>query len=232
MLSVILVEPEHASNVGAVARAMANFGFDKLILLNPKCDHKSNDAILYGKHAARKILEKATVIKSWNEIPCSTLVATTAKTGTDYNISRSPVSPKQLAELLPKKANAGIVFGREGTGLLNNELAKCDFVVTIPSSKTYGTLNLSHAVAVVLYEIFQTASTETTTSHIVFATDAEKKQLRTMLEQALKKMQFVSEQKRNTQRMVWKRMLAKSFLSKREAYALMGFFRKILDTKY
>jgi tRNA C32,U32 (ribose-2'-O)-methylase TrmJ len=111
--------------------------------------------------------------------------------------------------------------------LNNEEIAACDFTVTIPTSKKYGTMNISHATTIILYEIFLTLQTESIISHINPISGKEKEQLLKILEDKLKKMHFNTEEKRNTQRTVWKKLVGKSFLSKREAYALMGFLKKI-----
>jgi TrmH family RNA methyltransferase len=218
MISVVLVEPKNSGNIGAVARVMANFGFEKLVLVNPKCNHLSQTARNRAKWA-QIVLKKAKVVKKIPKL--GTLVATTAKIGTDYNIPRSPITPKQLSSLC--KGSVGIVFGREGTGLTNEEILECDFVATIPASKKYPVLNLSHSVAVVLYEL----SKESHISHIIPASKKEKEQIMKMLNKALDKMQFATKEKKQTQIKVWKRMIGKSFLTKREAFALMGFLKKI-----
>lgn len=224
MISIILVEPKKSGNLGAVARVMANFGFDNLVLVNPKCKKTAKEAIKRAKHGI-DVLKKAKVVK---KIPAmDTLIATTAMLGTDYNIPRSPISPEQLSKIILKKGKIGIVFGREGPGLTNKEVLACDFVCTIPSSKKYPTLNLSHSVAVVCYELSKSLSTKKVSEHIIFASKAEKDQLMKFLNQALKKMPFKNVQKRETQKKVWKRMIGKSFLTKREAYALMGFLKKL-----
>ena len=224
MISIILIEPKKSGNLGAVARVMANFGFSNLILVNPKCRKTAKEAIKRAKHGI-SVLKKAKVVK---KIPkFDTLIATTAMLGTDYNIPRSPVSPEQLSKIIPSKGKVGIVFGREGPGLTNEEVLACDFVCTIPSSKKYPTLNLSHSVAVVCYELSKQLAGKKVSEHIIFASKAEKDQLMKLFNQALKKMPFKNAQKRETQRKVWKRMIGKSFLTKREAYALMGFFKKL-----
>lgn len=218
MISIILVEPKNSGNLGAVARAMANFGYSKLILVNPKCNHLSQTARNRAKWA-QDVLKKAKVVK---KIPkMDTLVATTARIGTDYNIPRSPITPKQLSSVC--KGKIGILFGRESSGLTNEEILKADFVVTIPSFKKYPVINLSHSVSIILYEL----SKEDHTSHILLASKADKDQLMKMLNSVLKKMDFKTKEKKNTQIKVWKRMIGKSFLTKREAYALMGFFKKL-----
>lgn len=224
MISIILIEPKKSGNVGAVARAMANFGFNNLILVNSKCKKTAKEAIKRAKHGI-DVLKKAKVVK---KIPkMDTLIATTAMLGTDYNIPRSPISPEQLSKIIPSKGKIGIVFGREGPGLTNEEILSCDFVCTIPSSKKYPTLNLSHSVALVCYELSKSLSTKKVSEHIVLASKTEKDQLMKMLNKALKKMPFKNTQKRETQIKVWKRMIGKSFLTKREAYALMGFLKKL-----
>ena len=221
MISVVLVEPRNSGNVGAIARAMANFGFSRLILVNPKCNHLSQTARNRAKWG-NDVLSKAKVVKSLNAIK-TTKIATTARLGTDYNIPRSPITPDKLLSVIKK--DAAIVFGRESSGLTNNEVQECDFVVSIPTAKKYPVMNLSHAVSTILYELSK--SKENITSHIQFASEADKKQLMKMLKKALSKMEFSTPEKKATQVKVWKRMIGKSFLTKREAFALMGFFRKL-----
>lgn len=223
-MKIILVEAKKSGNIGAVARVMANFGFDDLILVNPKCKKTSKEAIGRAKHGI-SVLKKAKVV---NRVPkMDTLIATTAMLGTDYNIPRSPISPEQLAGIIQPNADVGIVFGREGSGLTNEEVLACDFVCTIPSSKKYPTLNLSQSVAVICYELSKNLPITKVNEHILFATGVEKRQLMKMLDRVLGRLPFRNDRKRETQRKVWKRMIGKSFLTKREAYALMGFFKKL-----
>lgn len=218
MLSVILVEPKNSGNVGAVARSMANFNFSKLILVNPKCNHLSQTARNRAKWA-QDVLKKAKITKSIPKF--DTLVATTAKIGTDYNIPRSPISPAQLSKIA--KGNIGLLFGRESIGLTNEEIKLADFVVSIPASSKYPVMNLSHAVTILLYEL----SKEDHTSHITLASEADKKQILKLLNKKMSKMDFATKEKKQTQIKVWKRMISKSFLTKREAFALMGFIKKL-----
>ncbi|MGV8141844.1 MAG: RNA methyltransferase [Candidatus Woesearchaeota archaeon] len=241
-ISVILIEPENAGNTGAICRAMKNFDFEELILVGPKFNTDSEDLRNRAKWA-NDLVDKIEIIPKYNEKNLKKvrrdfdyLIATTAKLGRDYNILRSPITPEQLAERLSeldrkkkskKDINIGIVMGREGSGLTNDELELMDFTVTIPTSKRYGTMNLSHATTIILYEIFKKISEESIISHITPISDAEKKQLIKLLDESMNKMRFLNEDKKDTQRTVWKKMINKSFLSKREAYALMGFFKKI-----
>ena len=223
MISVILVEPAVEGNIGAVARVMANFGFSDLVLVRPKCDYLSQEAQDRAKHA-KPILKKAKVIKTLKGFDY--LVATTSQIGTDFNVSRSPVTPKELAQLVKKKGKTGIVFGPEGPGLSNKDVAQCDFVVTIPTDKKYHSMNLSHSVAIILYEL---STCETVQDRITPVTEVEKKQVMKMIESIMKKYNFKPVTKRKTQRLLWKKIIGKLFMSKRESYALMGFLRKFLQ---
>lgn len=235
MLSIILVETEYGQNLGAVCRVMANFGFKDLILINPKCKKEDMDAIKRAKHSAALILKNAkvsdfAVLKTFDY-----LVGTTARTGTQFNIPRSPLMPEELAQLFAEKnlikdpkVRVGLVFGREGHGLFTKELKTCDYVATIPTHHGFCTMNLSHAVALFLYEIFKKLGTGKMAEKYPKATAKEKEVIMKVLEEVLAKESFKSESKRETQRMVWKRILGKSVLTKREAYALIGFLRKML----
>ncbi|MFH1510293.1 MAG: RNA methyltransferase, partial [Candidatus Woesearchaeota archaeon] len=121
MISVVLYEPEHPGNVGAVARVMHNFGFKDLVLVNPKCNHLSSEAIARSKHA-NSILAKAKVVKKLQGFDC--LVGTTARLGTDYNLPRSPLLPGKLGEIVPASGKVWLVFGSEGSGLSNDMIRK------------------------------------------------------------------------------------------------------------
>jgi len=237
-ISVILIEPENAGNTGAICRAMKNFDFKELVLVNPQFDTSSQDLKNRAKWA-NDLVDKMEIIPKYNEKVLKKLrkeydylIATTARIGRDYNILRSPITPEQLAERLSelklkKDVNVAIVMGREGSGLNNTELEMMDFTVTIPTSKKYGTMNVSHATTIILYEIFKKINEENIVSHINPITEPEKKQLMKLLDESMDKMNFLDDRKKDTQRTVWKKMINKSFLSKREAYALMGFFKKI-----
>ncbi|MBS3108209.1 RNA methyltransferase [Candidatus Woesearchaeota archaeon] len=122
-MDIVFLEPENAQNVGSVCRAMKNFGFKNLVLVNPKCDHKSLDAIKLAKHAG-DILKKAKIMKNIDEIikKYDTLVATSAIVGSDFNIPRSPLKPEEFADLAKGKKSIALVLGRESEGMSNEEI--------------------------------------------------------------------------------------------------------------
>jgi len=227
MLSIVLIEPETPGNIGSVARVMANFGVRKLVLINPKCKI-NEDSRRFAKNA-QKILDKAKVNGSSALGRFDYLIGTTSKLGTDYNIPRSPLTPEQLGQKLKgiKKKKIAIILGRESDGLRNSEIKLCDFMVAIPTSRNYRACNISHSLAILLYEIHKKKNTKELIKPYTPMSRKEKEQILKLLECAMKKMGFASERKKATQLKVWKRMITKSFMTKREAYALMGFLKKI-----
>ncbi len=235
MLIIILIGTEHAHNLGAVCRVMANFGFKELILINPMCKKDDIEALIRAKHDAEPILKNAVIADEKILKTFDYLIATTARTGTDYNIPRSPFTPEELSRhieennlIKDQKVRVGLVFGREGHGLFNEEIEKCDFVASIPAHHTYFTLNLSHAVAIFLYEITKKLGTRRISKKFKKATAQDKAIIMRVLNEILDKKDFKSESKRETQRKVWKRIIGKATLTKREAFALIGFLRKLL----
>jgi TrmH family RNA methyltransferase len=233
MIYVILLEPVVPGNVGAIARVMKNFDFDKLVLINPHCDHLGTEARNRAKHA-QEVLENAEVVDFFVVDDYDYLVATTARLGTDYNIQRSPLTPEELGRKLKKidpKKKIGLVIGRESHGMFNEEIAKCDFIVTIPSSKDSPTLNISHAVGLILYDLFKVFGEQKVVGHITPIGKAEKDQVLRMFNEIFDRMKWETREKKETQQTLWKRVVGKAMLTKREAYGVMGFLRKVIQVQ-
>ncbi len=228
MISIILVEPKFAGNVGAVARVMKNFGFSELIIVKPNCEVMGREALNRASHGF-DVLESAKIVDSVPKLDC--LIGTTGKLGTDFNLKRSPLSPKELAEKLANAKDSisiGIVFGREDTGLNNEELGMCDFTVTINTSKKYPILNLSHSVAVILYDLHELlGENEKKINNITPIGKKEKEKLLNLIFSTLDSMKFSAPHKKDTQKKLWKQIIGKAMLTKREFMALMGYFRKV-----
>jgi len=230
-ITIVLIEPEQPGNIGAIARSMKNFDIKDLILVKPKSNHLSKEARNRAKWA-NNLLEKAKIHKqSLNTLlkKFHTTIGTTAKLGTDYNIPRSPIDPEQLSKKLTeiKNKKVAIVFGREGIGLTNEEIDKMDFIVSIPASKKYPTLNISQACTILFYELFKHNAEQKTGSQIIPASKIEKDIILKKINEILNKIKFSTKEKKQTQKIVWKRIIGKSFLTKREAFAVLGFLRKI-----
>lgn len=231
MISIILIESEYERNIGYITRVMQNFGFYDLVLIDPKCNHLGNEAIQVAKHSL-DILKKARVeghefLKTFDH-----LVATTAKMGGRNNVSRSPLTPTEMSEklaVLPKSQKIGILIGRDGPGLKNEEVDLCDMTVTIPTSKDYSALNISHALAILLYELSKNTldSKDTISSHIVAAEAIDKATIDKVFLELIKEMGFDKKEKEENQKKLWKKVLGKSMLTKQEARGVIGFLRRV-----
>ena len=149
-VSVTLVEPRGPVNVGHIARLVQNFGVEKLYLVKPKVD--LSVAAVYASHAS-EVLDGALVtsferVRKENEL----LVATTAvRASKKSNVIRRTVGPDHLHGILSAARSSSLVFGRDTTGLTNEEIRACDVTMTIDTSPVYRTLNVGHAAAIVLY---------------------------------------------------------------------------------
>jgi len=152
-LTVALVEPSYEVNLGHIARVMANFGFRKLLLIDPKVG--LNEARMFASHGVY-VLERAERCRFEDLTErFDYLIGTTAISSVrSANILRSTVSPRFMAEALRGfSGSVCLIFGRDTTGLTNEELEVCDMVVSIPADSSYPTLNLGHAAAIILYEL-------------------------------------------------------------------------------
>jgi tRNA/rRNA methyltransferase len=149
-VSVTLVEPKGPVNVGHVARLVRNFGVEKLYLVEPAID--ISVAAVYASHAS-DVLDDAVFttfekVREENEL----LVATTAvKAAKKSNVIRRTVRPDRLHDILSSAKSSSLVFGRDSTGLTNEEIRMCDVTTTIDTAPSYKALNIGHAAAIILY---------------------------------------------------------------------------------
>jgi len=150
---VVLVEPQGDRNIGSVARAMMNFGFRELVLVNPQVDHCSDEARKMAVRAA-PVLEQATLCSSLEQAlsGCRLAVATTRRFG---KYREDFIAPDQLAEALAPAGDGDValVFGREDKGLLTEELDLCQLLLTIPTRDELPSMNLASSVVVCLHAL-------------------------------------------------------------------------------
>ena len=116
------------------------------------------------------------------------------------------------------------MFGREDRGLTNEELAKCDLVVTIPANPEYPILNLSHAASIILYEIYKAESVTEERERI--AGRSERDLVIKYLEEIMDILGYPAH-RRNTVKVVFNRLMVKSSITSNEAFALIGFLRRL-----
>ncbi len=221
---VVLVEPEYGLNVGAVARAMKNFGFSDLAIVSPKCDPLGFDAIKYSKHA-REILERAKTFHSLSKAisGCRFSVGTTGVLYRHWHETfRTPISLRDLKAKLQRgqMGKIALVFGNEGVGLSEKHISACDLIVTIPANKEYPILNLSHSVAIVLYELSSLPVLGFTPAGV-----EEKKQLIKAFSLLVARYSKIMRNPKKV-RVAFRRMVGKAMLTDKECASVLGVLRR------
>lgn len=153
-IRIVLINTSHPGNIGGTARAMKNMGLTDLVLVDP-VDFPSEIAEARAS-GATDVLEQAKVVSTLEEALADThfVVGTSARS---RHIPWPLMNPRELGGKARQAAEAGskvaILFGREASGLTNEELARCDAHVHIPTNPDYSSLNLAMAVQVLGYEI-------------------------------------------------------------------------------
>ena len=155
-LVVVLVEPSGPINVGSVARLCANFNVHELRIVSPKCDYLNQEAKMMAVKGI-KILEKATTHEDLNSAisDCSRVIATCGRKEHGDIPLTSNKDALCWALKSEREETIALVFGREDRGLSNEELLKANKVIRLHSDDSYPSLNLSHAVAIVLHQFNQ-----------------------------------------------------------------------------
>jgi tRNA/rRNA methyltransferase len=158
--TIILVEPQLGDNIGAVARAMANFGLARLRLVKPR-DGWPNPRAWVAASGADRVLDKAQIYDTL-EAAVADLTMVLAATARAHDQAKPVVGPDEAARLLtPRVAGGetvGVIFGRERYGLENREVALADYILTLPVNPAFASLNLAQAVIIIAYEWFKLAS--------------------------------------------------------------------------
>lgn len=223
-IQVVLYKPLNPANIGSICRLLKNFDVnERLVLINPECDYKSEPAKKLAKNA-QDVLKKIKVVDSLKKINAGLLVGTSAKIPGSYNFLRFYSTPKELVKNLASNSSIALIFGPENYGLPTEIIEQCDSVVRIPTSKSYSALNLSHSVAIMLYEL-----TGSVFDSRIIADKKEKK----IVEKYFNKIcSIVYSKKESRQKQtastVIKRVIGRAVLQKREAYTLCGFLKRII----
>ncbi len=222
---VVLVGIEGNINLGFIARLVRNFAADELYLVNPQADPQSEEARRYAAKAS-DVLDHAVVVQSLEEAlrGVDVSVCTSARIGQRYDVLRHPVTPWELVDILEKYRSVALVFGRESVGLTRDEITKCDLLLTIPANPDYPVLNLSHAVAIVLYEVWR--HFKLCRREVREPADAEA--VRRVIELATRIAEKVVEEQRRVHVIAAiKHVVTRSAPSRGEASYLYTFFKRV-----
>ena len=153
---LVIVGIEGEINLGFIARLAANFAVDEFYLVSPIASPDSNEARRFAANGAY-MLDRVVIVDNLDEALKGVDLAacTSAKVGQASDVLRHAVTSREFAEnIATRYESVAVVFGRESVGLTRDELAKCHLLVHIPANPSYPVLNLSHAVSILLYELY------------------------------------------------------------------------------
>lgn len=226
-VAVIVAEPKTPGNVGAIARCMMNFNVHQLILVNP-CLF-TDETYSRALHA-KPLLDNATIVSTFEEACdlCDYVAGTSSIIHHEQKKHlRTPVLLSEFAQrTMEVQGTIGIAFGREDYGLYNEEIAHCDILVHIPTNPEYLSLNLSHAVAVVLYQLYITQNPAPFEKRVIGS--QEKQQFYQVFSSILDGIHYPEHKRENTE-MLFQRLMGRAIPSTWEYHTLMGVFTKIVS---
>lgn len=227
ILHVVLVEPKSEGNVGAVARAMKNFGVEHLHLVNPP--PLREEAHRRAMHGADVLAAAKVHASLWEALQGMDLVVATTgiATESEKRFVRIPLPPSEFAQKISEvRGTVALLFGREDYGLHQDEIARADILVTIPTSEAYPILNLSHAAAILLYEAYARGQE---VKRPRLASGMEKEKLHEAFAALLDEINYPAHHRGRTT-VMFRRLLGRATPSKWEFHALMGVLTRSAKT--
>ncbi|MFM4802576.1 tRNA (cytosine(32)/uridine(32)-2'-O)-methyltransferase TrmJ [Aeromonas bivalvium] len=198
-IRIVLVNTSHTGNMGSAARAMKTMGLSQMVLVDPQALPDGNAIALAA--GASDILANARIVSTLDEAiaDCGLVIGTSARSRTlSWPMLDSREAGARLVEETARHPVA-LVFGRERTGLTNEELQKCHFHVAIPANPEYSSLNLAMAVQTLCYEVrmhwlAQQEPSPELADEAVYPSAAQLDGFYQHLEQTLLKTGFISEE--------------------------------------
>jgi tRNA/rRNA methyltransferase len=226
-ISVVLVEPKYQGNIGAVARSMANSGISDLRIIRTPIETEA----LYRSMHGRYILENAKIFDTLGEaVKNFDIIAGTSdisKSGEKFR--RVPTGPEEFwAHNGLTGQKVALVFGREDNGLSYEELGLCNFFIKIIGSPEYPVYNLSHAVAIILYEMIKyNYSGNATITHDIIGRE-KIDFLMGRMEELLSKIDYTASEIEILMNMLG-RIVARSNITESEFFKIMGILRQTIN---
>ena len=232
-ISFILHKPQLSENIGACARAIKNFNFDKLILVDPKPSFP-NDKIIATSVGAKDIIKKSKVFDSMEPAieKIDYLIATTSRF---RNKNIKHIQLKDLKKINYRK-KIGFLFGSEASGLSNNEISYANYTMQIPSNSEFKSLNLSHSVIIVAQTVFNLLNLNLKSySKSQKITLASKRQIKSMLNLCIKNLEdrnfFKPKEKRAIMLENLRSIFYRMELSEKETRILSSVFASLAKKK-
>jgi len=232
-LNVVLVSPRNPLNMGAAARAMANFGFSRMTVVAPYAPHWREARSAVG---APDVLQNAIATERLDEAvaECTLVIGTGSLTyrKPDQRVIRLPDLPPAVAEELAQGGRIAMVFGPEKHGLTREDLSYCHMLVEIPTDPRQPSMNLGQAVAVCLYELAMRASGSHRDTHAAGkaragAASSRLELLAGVIEQTMAAAEYSPASMRQANRHDLRVLLRRLALNEADTRRVLGLFRRI-----
>jgi tRNA/rRNA methyltransferase len=229
-ISIVLYKPKYAGNIGSIARAAKNMGISNLVVVGT-ADYDREAMEQRSTHLAADVLDQINYVDHIEEAlgGFNYIVGTTARLGKARGPFVSPRTAAQSIADLSQKNKVALLFGPEDTGLANDQLRLCHAVVTIPSSRAFTSLNLSHAVMILCYEIFIASSAAATAAEVTpkLALSSEMEGMYGQIKDLLARIGFLNPENPEYWMLDLRRFFSRSGLLSREVKILRGICRQL-----
>lgn len=226
-LYVILVRPQVPENIGFSIRVCANFKVENLFIVAPE-NFDMNRIKRTATQIGSKLIDKMRLFGKLEEATkdMQYIIGTTARTGTQRKVYYTLDERASYIAGLSQINKVAILMGNERTGLTNEELLMCDEVITIPTEAS-SSLNLSHALAIILYEVYKKSSAPVKLEKPKIISPEKKKRILDLTIETIKLLDYIP----HNNEVLWKRnvkeIIDKFIFSERDAKIIMGFMRAI-----
>lgn len=233
-INFVLVNPQLGENIGSCARALKNFGFKRLNLINPTCNWP-NEKAKATSVGAKDIINSVRIYKTLEEATSKDdlVIAMSSRV---RNTNKKFIKLKELRSKIKKYKNISILFGPEASGLSNKDISLANNVIKIPNNPKFESINLSHSVILVCYEIFNNINQKDLNFKSSYSSNlANKNSINIFVKRLIKSLDKVGflqpRQKRDSMIININNIFHRFDLSDQELHILQGIFTNLQNRK-
>jgi TrmH family RNA methyltransferase len=226
-ISIVLVDTLQPGNIGSAARAMSNMGLSRLKLVNPRGVFSTECLKMAGN--AADLVSSAEVFATLGEAVAAENIVIGTTSSRDRLQKGRTQTPREMAKLVREYAatqRVALVFGSEKRGLSDQQLAYCQYRVTIPAHPAYPVLNLAQAVMVLAYEVYNSVESDLNQA-FELASQEDRDQMFEHLERMLLRIGFLSSSNPDHITNAIRRFLGRADLTTRDLQILRGIFSQM-----
>ena len=226
-ITIVLVGTRSAGNIGSTARAMQNMGLSSLKLVEPR-EHLTPDAFKMASRAVQ-LVEQAQVYESFGKAVAEEQILVGTTSARERSTHQRFYTPKQIAPIIREYAETqkvALIFGPENRGLTDAQLARCQYLVVVPSHGEFPVLNLAQTVLLMAYEVYTLDPVERTSPPVLVSQD-QRDEMFQHIEEALIQIGFLSSSSPEPIMKSIRRFLGKAELTARDVKIVRGIMSQM-----